>query len=71
VDAQWWFQLAKEGGAFVAPFLLGAIAWQEIERKRLLAENKEKDDRLVKLSEQFITVATEMKTFLFNERKAS
>ena len=65
-----WFALAKEGGAYVSPLLLGAILWLNADRKRLIEENKLKDDRLVALSERFITVATELKTFLFSERKA-
>ena len=64
-----WFSLVKEGGAYVAPLLLGAIFWLNQERKRLIEENKLKDERLVSLSEQSIAVAAELKMFLFNERK--
>lgn len=66
-----WFSLVKEGGAYVAPLLLGAILWLNQDRKRLIAENKLKDDRLVSLSEQSIAVSTELKMFLFNERKVA
>lgn len=66
-----WFSLVKEGGAFVAPLLLGAILWLNQDRKRLIEENKLKDERLVSLSEQSIALAAELKLFLFNERKAS
>ncbi len=65
-----WFALAKEGGAYISPLLLGAILWLNSERKRLIEENKLKDDRLVILSERSLTVIAEVKTFLFNERQA-
>lgn len=65
-----WFQWAKEGGAYVAPFLLGALIWLNIDRARLIAENKEKDDRLIVLAERIITLTAELKTYLFSERKA-
>lgn len=64
-----WFSLVKEGGAYVAPLLLGAIFWLNQDRKRLIEENKTKDQRLVTLSEQSIALAAELKMFLFNERK--
>lgn len=70
MTAEWWFSLAREGGPWVCPFLLGAIFWLNADRNRLIAENKLKDERLVSLSERSITVATELKTFLFNERRA-
>jgi hypothetical protein len=70
VTIEQWFAFVKEAGAYISPLLLGAIVWLDSDRKRLIAENKLKDERLVSLSERFITVATELKTFLFNERKA-
>lgn len=69
--AQWWLTLAKEGGPYVAPFLLAAIVWLNIDRNRLIAENKQKDERLVHLSEQSIALAAELRMFLFNERKGA
>jgi hypothetical protein len=71
VEIAQWFSLVKEGGAYVAPLLLGAIIWLNQERKRLIEENKLKDDRLVSLSEQSIALAAELKMFLFNERKGA
>ena len=65
-----WFALAKEGGIYISPLLMGACLWLNADRKRLIEDNKLKDERLVALSERSITVATELKTFLFNERKA-
>lgn len=64
-----WFTLAKDGGAYISPLLMGAVFWLNADRKRLIEENKLKDDRLVALSERSITVATELKTFLFQERR--
>lgn len=66
-----WFAFAKEAGAYISPLLLGAILWLNEDRKRLIAENKQKDDRLVSLSERCLTVFAEVKTFMFNERKVS
>lgn len=65
-----WFAFVKEAGAYISPLLLGALIWMDRDRKRLIAENMKKDDRLVDLSERSIAVATELKVFLFNERKA-
>lgn len=65
-----WFALVKEGGIYVAPLLLGAIFWLNADRNRLIQDNKLKDERLLDLSERSIAVAAELKTFLFNERKA-
>lgn len=65
-----WVELGKQGGAVLVPFLLGAIFWMNLDRNRLIAENKLKDDRLVKLSEKSIEVWTEVRAFLFHERKA-
>jgi len=66
-----WFAYVKEGGAYCSPLLLGAIIWLNAERLRLLKELTSRDERLEALAERVITVATELKTFLFTERKAS
>lgn len=67
-----WFGMVKEGGAYVAPLLLGAIYWLSADRKRLLKSLadkdtllKEKDDKLLSLSERTLTFMAEIKTFLF------
>lgn len=65
-----WVTWAKEAGAYISPLLMGGLIWLDVDRRRLLTENKIKDDRLVDLSERFLTVATELKIYLFNERKA-
>lgn len=77
LDAPWnsvanvdWITWAKEAGVYISPLLMGGLLWLETERRRLLAENKSKDDRIFDLSERVITIATELKTYLFNERKA-
>lgn len=56
---------------YISPLLLAAILWLNADRSRLIAENKLKDDRLVALSEQSLTVFAEVKTYLFSERRAS
>jgi hypothetical protein len=61
-----WFQFVKDGGAVSAVLLLGAVLWLDRDRKRLIADNKSKDDKLVSLSERTVTVMTEIKTFLFS-----
>jgi hypothetical protein len=70
MNLDWWFQLAKEGGGYLSPFLLGAIIWLNMDRKRLIDDNAKKDQRLEALSDRIITVATELRTYLFSERKA-
>lgn len=65
-----WFTFAKEAGVYIAPLLMGGMYWLNEDRKRLIAENKQKDDHLVSLSERSLTVFAEVRTFMFNERKA-
>lgn len=65
---EWWLQAVKDGGAIAAVLELGALIWLNIDRNRLIEENKSKDTRLDNLSERTITVLTELKTFLFNVR---
>lgn len=68
-----WFQWAKEGGAYLSPFLLGALVWMNSDRNRLITACKdkddklsEKDDKLANLSERTLVTLTEIRTFLFN-----
>lgn len=70
-----WYQWAKDGGTILSPFLLGALVWMDAERRRLIASNKDKDDRLfekddklVSLSERTLVILAEIKTFLFRGR---
>ena len=65
-----WIAWAKEAGTYISPLLMGAVLWQETERRRLLTEGKVKDDRIIDLSERLLTVAVELKTYLFTERKS-
>lgn len=65
---EWWFQVVKDGGAVAAILELGALVWLNIDRNRLISENKAKDTQLASLSERTITVMTELRTFLFNAR---
>ena len=66
-----WISYVKDGGAYCAPLLLGAIYWMNTERVRLLGELKERDSKTEDLAERVITLVAEMKTFLFHERKRS
>ncbi len=63
-----WIVWAKDAGAYVSPLLMAAIFWLNVDRNRLIEENKGKDDKLSDLSERTITVMTELKTFLFSGR---
>lgn len=65
-----WLSWAKEAGAYISPLLMAAVLWLNADRTRLLSENKLKDDRLQDLAERLIIVSTELKMYLFNERKA-
>ena len=65
-----WITWAKEAGVYISPLLMGAVLWQEMERRRLIADNKELNLHLRDLAKQVVTVSTELKIFLFNERKA-
>jgi hypothetical protein len=65
-----WFALVKDGGAYCAPLLLAAVIWLAKDRARLVDELKSRDERLEALAERVITIATELRNFLFNERKA-
>jgi len=66
---EWWLQVVKDGGAIAAILELGALVWLNVDRNRLIEENKAKDTQLVSLAERTITVMTELKTFLFNVRE--
>ena len=50
---------------------LGALIWLNADRNRLLASLDLKSKEVKDLAERVITIATELKVFLFNERKAS
>lgn len=64
-----WITWAKEAGAYISPLLMAAVFWLNADRVRLIEENKLKDGRLQDLAERLIIVSTELKVFLFNERK--
>jgi len=66
-----WFTTIKEGGAYVALLLFGALIWMNWERNRLLKKLDDREDKLEAMSERVLTLSTELKTFLFNERRAS
>ncbi len=66
-----WLSYVKEGGIYCAPLLLMAVLWMNTERLRLLKELKEQDNKVHALAERVITITTEMKTFLFHERRGS
>jgi hypothetical protein len=65
-----WITWAKEAGVYISPLLMGAVFWLNADRARLIAELKQREARVEELAERLIIVSTELKTFLFNERKA-
>ena len=64
-----WITWAKEAGVYISPLLMAALLWLKADRDRLLEDIKLKDERLADLAERLIVVSTELKVFLFNERK--
>lgn len=67
---EWWFQKVNEGGGVAAVLELGAILWLLADRARLIADCKEETKKVHNLAERLLVVATELKTFLFSERRA-
>lgn len=77
---EWWVAFVKEGGAYCAVLELGALVWLHRDRAgiilRLVEENTDlrsklegKSSEVKDLAERIITIAAELKMFLFNERK--
>jgi hypothetical protein len=72
-----WFDWVQKGGFYCSPLLLAAIFWLNGERIRLLKKLDDKDEdlkaaglKVEALAERSIAVFTEVKHFLFTERKA-
>ena len=63
------FSFVQQGGAYCAPLLLLGLAWLAKDRQRVIDENSKKDEELKQLAVQLITISTELKVFLFQERK--
>lgn len=70
MGSEWWLQKVSEGGGVAAVLELGAILWLLADRARLIAECKEESEKVHNLAERLIVVATEIKTFLFSERRS-
>lgn len=64
-----WITWAQNAGIYASPLLMGAVFWLNTDRNRLIADLKVKDDQIMDLAERVIVVSTELKTYLFNERK--
>jgi hypothetical protein len=63
-------QFVREGGGYCAVLELFAILFLLRDRVRLISTVDKKDIELKELSALIIAVATELKTFLFSERKS-
>lgn len=60
----------REGGSYCAVLELFAIGYllRELARARSIADKKDAENKV--LAERVITITTELKNFLFNERRA-
>ena len=63
-------QFVRDGGQYCAVLELFAIGFLLADRGRLLKTLREKDGEIRELSKIIITVSTELKTWLFSERRA-
>lgn len=52
-----WFDLVQKGGSVAAPLLMGALIWLNAERNRLLRSNESKDQQILELTKETITIA--------------
>lgn len=66
---EWWLAFMERAGAVAAVLEFGALLWLNADRNRLVADLKLKSAEVTDLAKQVITVATELRVFLFNERK--
>lgn len=76
-DVQWWLAFVERAGGVAAVLEFGALMWLGKDRVRVLLENAElrkqldvKASEVKDLAERVITIATELRMFLFNERKS-
>lgn len=66
---EWWLAFMERAGTVAAVLEFGALLWLNADRNRLVADLKLKSAEVSDLAKQVITVATELRVFLFNERK--
>jgi len=66
---EWWLAFMERAGAVAAVLEFGALWWLNADRNRVVADLKVKSAEVTDLAKQVITVATELRVFLFNERK--
>jgi len=66
-----WFDFVRNGGNIASPLLLAALIWMNSERNRLLSELEKREEKLESLAERWLVVVTELRTFLFSERRGS
>ena len=63
-----WLTYVTNAGGYASPLLLAALFWFEKERRRLLDEVKQRDQKLDGLSERCLTVMVELRMFLFEKK---
>lgn len=66
-----WIGYVKSAGGAISPILFGALIWMNGERSRLLSQLEKREERLDELAERWLVVITELRTYLFQERKGS
>lgn len=69
MSLEWWLAFVERAGAVAAVLELGALVWLAKDRARLISRLEEKSAKVEALAEQVIVVATELRMFLFNERR--
>lgn len=77
MNLEWWLSFVERAGAVAAVLELGALMWLHKDRLRILLDNKDLQAQLAAksvevkdLATQVVTIATELRMFLFNERKS-
>lgn len=69
MNVEWWLAFVERAGAVAAVLEFGALMWLAKDRARLILRLEEKSQKVELLAERVITIATELRMFLFNERR--
>lgn len=69
MSLEWWLAFVERAGAIAAVLEFGALVWLAKDRARLIERLEEKSAKVEALAERVIVIATELRMFLFNERR--
>lgn len=69
MSLEWWLAFVERAGAIAAVLEFGALVWLAKDRARLVERLEEKSAKVEALAERVIVIATELRMFLFNERR--